>query len=913
MTEPRSEHHSVLSEEQLAPPLPGEGLLTLTRWLMLLELNLRRCWRAYCVLGLFAALAWFDAFRFLPPFLHFLVLCGFTVFLLHFFWGTGAGWRLPSVTAAARRLETANALRHRPYEALQATPLLAPRDSAGKTLWQQHQERARQRLQSLRLPLPQLGGIADPYHLRALVAVLLVGSLFAGQGELGTRLQRALQPDVPPPQLGPVAKITAWATPPSYTGLPPIMLAENGKTAVQQEAIRLPAGSVLALRVTGLADRPDLKTDGATVPFKESGTESYALDVPVPETKALKISAGWFTLARWPVTVVPDAAPQIAWKDQPKLDPAQNVKFTYRATDDYGLKQVQLVMTLAVSARGLPTAPQNYPLMGAGQKQYDGKGSLPLAASLWSGMPVTLVAEATDQAGQVGRTPSLTLTLPDHVFTDPLAKELAALRRGLLLDPEGNWKRTLNTLVAISREVPRYRGDPRILLGLRSTAVRMYLDKAQKDLTAVTTVLWQMALALDGGGLAAASEKLQMAQQQLQQALAAHADSATIEQKLQELQQALQEYAQSLARSAPQEAGQDIPQDLLEEAGKNLAQELQQRLQEIQDLSATGAHEAAAQKMQELQKMLEELQQAKPMTDEQKQQVQNLKDLRALIERQEKLQEQTGKAEQQKQPGQPQSPSTQSAAPQPTYAPPRPPETYPEEKPEQKQQTQSQPQNQPPPGEGADQQPGQPGGEQGGKSAGKPQNSGQQQGQASAGETGAGETGKDGAGSEKTDQQPTGQGLAQQQGDLRKKLGKMVEDMTAHEPEPPEQLGAADQGMKAAGEKLGQEQYRGAQQEQGKTLQALKELAGKMKEQLQQQIMALPMGGGTGEAGKNASPFSRSDKEGGRGPVDQDVKVPDQQEVQRARKILDELRRRSGEYERPKDERSYIERLLNRF
>ena len=77
--------------------------------------------------------------------------------------------------------------------------------------------------------------------------------------------------------------------------------------------------------------------------------------------------------------------------------------------------------------------------------------------------------------------------------------------------------------------------------------------------------------------------------------------------------------------------------------------------------------------------------------------------------------------------------------------------------------------------------------------------------------------------------------------------------------------------------------------------------------------MALPMGGGTGEAGKNRSPFSRSDKEGGRGSVDQDVKVPDQQEVQRARKILDELRRRSGEYERPKDERSYIERLLNRF
>ena len=912
MTEPRSEHHSVLSDEQLAPPLPGEGLLTLTRWLMLLETNLRMCWIAYCVIGLFAAMAWFDLFRYLPPFLHFVVLAGFTAALMHFLWGTTAGWQLPSVTVAARRLETANALRHRPYEALQATPLLAPRDSAGKTLWQQHQERARKKLQGLHLPLPRLGATADPYHLRALVAVLLVGSLFAGQGELSARLQRALQPNTSAPQFGPVAKITAWATPPTYTGLPPIMLAEGGKVSAKNDSIRLPVGSTLALRVAALSAAPDLVTDTTTTPFTVSGTESYALDMAVAETKQIKITAGWFTLARWPVTIVPDAPPQIAWKDQPKLDAQQNVKFTYHASDDYGISKTQLVMNLAVSARGLPTAPQIFPLTGAGQKQYEGKSSLPLAASLWSGMPVTLVAEVTDQAGQSGHTPSFTLTLPEHVFTDPLAKELAALRQGLLLDPEGNWKRTLNTLVAITRDVPRYRGDARILLGLRSTAVRMYLDKAQKDLTAVTTTLWEMALALDGGGLAAASEKLRTAQQQLEQALASHADSATVEQKMQELQQALQEYAQNLARSAPQEDGQEIPQDLLEEAGKNLAQELQQKLKEIQDLNATGAHEAAAQKMRELEKMLEELQQAKPMTEEQKQQVQNLKEMRNLIEQQEKLQEQTGKAEQQKPQGTPQSQSTpQSPEPKPTYASPRPPEEYPEEKPgqEQKQQAQERPQ----PGQGGDQQPGQPGGEQGGKNAGKSQNSGQQSGQASAGENGAGEKGKEGAEAGKTEQQPNGQGLAQQQGELRKKLGKMVEDMTAHEPQPPEQLGTADQGMKSAGEKLGQEQYRGAQQEQGKTLQALKELAGKMKQELQQQIMALPMGGGTGETGKNRSPFSRSDKEGGRGSVDQDVKVPDQQEVQRARKILDELRRRSGEYERPKDERSYIERLLNRF
>ena len=44
-----------------------------------------------------------------------------------------------------------------------------------------------------------------------------------------------------------------------------------------------------------------------------------------------------------------------------------------------------------------------------------------------------------------------------------------------------------------------------------------------------------------------------------------------------------------------------------------------------------------------------------------------------------------------------------------------------------------------------------------------------------------------------------------------------------------------------------------------------------------------------------------------------DVSIPDASSMQRAREILDELRRRSGEGFRPKLELDYIERLLHRF
>jgi hypothetical protein len=43
------------------------------------------------------------------------------------------------------------------------------------------------------------------------------------------------------------------------------------------------------------------------------------------------------------------------------------------------------------------------------------------------------------------------------------------------------------------------------------------------------------------------------------------------------------------------------------------------------------------------------------------------------------------------------------------------------------------------------------------------------------------------------------------------------------------------------------------------------------------------------------------------------VRIPEQAEIQRAREILDELRRRLGDRTRPQSERDYIERLLPKY
>jgi hypothetical protein len=43
------------------------------------------------------------------------------------------------------------------------------------------------------------------------------------------------------------------------------------------------------------------------------------------------------------------------------------------------------------------------------------------------------------------------------------------------------------------------------------------------------------------------------------------------------------------------------------------------------------------------------------------------------------------------------------------------------------------------------------------------------------------------------------------------------------------------------------------------------------------------------------------------------VQIPEQSDVQRAKQLIDELRRRAGDRARPKLERDYIDRLLKRF
>ena len=148
-------------------------------------------------------------------------------------------------------------------------------------------------------------------------------------------------------------------------------------------------------------------------------------------------------------------------------------------------------------------------------------------------------------------------------------------------------------------------------------------------------------------------------------------------------------------------------------------------------------------------------------------------------------------------------------------------------------------------------------------------------------------------------------GLGQQQGEQGQQ-GKQGLD----------QLGRAGEAMGDAEGQLGDGNADGAVDSQGRALEALRRGAQGMAQAMQQP----GMGPGPGQPGRTGQARAQQETDPLGRPLrgrdlgdDVTVKVPGEIDVQRARRILEELRRRFADPQRPQIELEYIERLLRDF
>ncbi|WP_051431726.1 TIGR02302 family protein [Rhodovibrio salinarum] len=875
--------------DRVSDLLPGLGWrLSVARLAVAWERIWPQVWPATALLALFLAAGLTGALPALGFWLHSLALLAFAV---GFVWLLLRGLRrirLPNTDEARRRLERDSGFTHRPLAGLDDQLATGGEDPATAALWQAHLHRLRATIRRLRVKPPH-GSLAkvDPVGLRAVPVLLLVVGLVVAGANAPERLARATLPAYPTADV-PAPQVDVWIDPPAYTGQAPRYLAPAGEDKAAR--VNLPDGSRLLAQVSGGTGEPVLELGDRTVPLERAAAGAWKTEIELSTAAgpALAIRQDEETLASWQLSMTPDAAPRVRFKEPPQGSDRNALKVAYRATDDYGVERVRLRLTRpaddpadssgdaetsadTADDPGSEQTPEaiaiDLPLAGGEPGTVENTSYHDLTAHPWAGTQVQATLLAEDARGQQASSEAVQVTLPQRTFTHPVARRLVELRRQLTLNPDKRYP-VIRELNGIGQRPRLFNGDVVVSLAIRTAERRLIYDDTDRAVAEVQEVLWETALRLEEGDLSIAERDLRRAQQALEEALNdPEATQEELNRLMDELQQAMDRFLQAMTEKMQRQLEQGVqPQQIPENAQILNSQDLRNMVERMREMTETGARDAAKQMLSQLQNMLENLRNAQPMTGQQSQQAQQaqemMENMRALAERQRELLDQSFRMQQQQgQPGQQQGQGQQGMR-----------------------------------------MPGDPGqqGMQG------PQGQQGHQGQMNQGQLGQG--------------RQDGPGAAARQEALRRSLGRMMRDLANQLGEIPGPLGRAEQEMRDAARALQQGQPGQATGPQQNALDQLQQGMQAMQQAMQQQQGNQP-GQGTAPAmgqrglapGQQQDPLGRNREDGGRASSNEDVQIPEETQLQRSREILDELRQRSGDRSRPEFERNYIDRLLNRF
>lgn len=858
---------------------------TLARIVLFAERAIPRALPPISVLLLFLSAAWFGLFRVVPAWLHatslFVFAAAFILLLIPLL-----RLRIPDVTAADRMLEERNALPH------QAIRVQGDRPATGGAfalaLWREHQARMARMVGTLEagLPKPDIAR-SDRFGLRAipvLIACLAFAYSYSNRAGLVSDIFHPPQPASTQPDM----RIDAWVTPPAYTGRAPLFLTgqpEAEQTGAEQagvagrDVLRIPQFSELTVRVTsGGTDMPvTYLENGAAQPLliaaqavKPSGAETTSAQAGARETAGqgsathlMKITKdGMLSVGgqQWTFAVIPDAVPDIAFDGLPRATVNAALEIGFQAKDDYGLDEAWAeIIPLdkqAAGARPLYPLPEyRLDLPKRNAREAKGLTSRNLSEHPLSGKRVRVTLVARDAAGQEGRSVPQDMILPARPFFEPLAGAVAEQRQVFALDAN-ELPRALDLNDALTARPDETIPNLTHFLLLQSARTRMALSRNDDMLRDAAGHLWEIALGIEGGDMALADKRLRDAQQKLSEALERNAPDAEISKLMQELREAMQDYMEALARQAaknPQMAANPDRNNVLRQ------QDLEKMMNQIENLAKSGAKDQARQMLSEMQRMMNNLQ-AGRMQQQQGQENSEMRKqmdkLGELMQQQQQLMDETFRHDQalrdRLQMGDPLQGEDN--------------ELFGQEMPDM---------------------PGQQPGEDG------------QQGQSPLDNMTAEEL------------KQALKDMQARQDQLGKQLGELQKGLEGMGIKPGKGFGEAGREMKGAAGALGEGEGEQAVGSQGRALQALRDGAQDMMQQMQSQGQGPGQGQGVPQYGQNGrDPLGRRQQNAGPEFGDQ-VKVPDEIDTQRAREILEEIRRRLGTNASPEAERQYLERLLD--
>jgi uncharacterized protein (TIGR02302 family) len=818
--------------------------------------------RLLCVVGLFLVVSWAGLWLVLPFIaraiglgLFVLLALGALFPLLRFRW--------PRREEALGRLDRGAGIRHRPATAL--TDTLATQDPVALALWQAQRERTLASIKRIRagLPSPRLV-IHDPWALRALVVVLMAATYVAAGDERMLRTEAAFDWNG---VLAPAnVRVDAWVTPPLYTGRPPIILSAANKEAAGPGAAPLPvpAGSTLIVRSSGGA--LDVVVAGSVteaVPAEQApkGTNERHFTISGDGTVHVRAPSGQ---PQWKFSAIADRAPSIALAKDPERQARGSLQMSYKIEDDYGVTEAHARFAVRpgdgpkvdTEPRPLFDPPQ-FPLVLPNARTRSGVGQTvkDLSENPYAGANVTLTLTAKDEAGNEGRSEPFNMRLPERLFTKPLARALIEQRRTLALDANQNGQ-VYAALDALMIAPELFTPEAGQYLGLFSVARQLEAAHSDDALREVVASLWALAVTIEDGNITDVDKALRAAQDALKQALERGASDEEIKKLTEDLRAALDNFIRQFA-----EQMRNNPQALARPLDPNTRvmrqQDLNNMIERMERLSRSGDKDAAKQLLEQLQQMLENLQMAQPGQSGDGDMEQALNELGDVIRKQQQLRDKTFK-------------------------------------------------------QGQDSRRDRMRGKQGDQSMGDLQQD--QQGLRDRLKKLQQELAKRGMGQG----QPQGQRGQKGQKGQKGQQGEQGQDGDPQAGDSGDSLGEADSAMDDAGGKLGEGNADGAVDSQGKALEAMRKGAQSLAEAMQQGD-GDGQGDGPGnrpgrqQSGGNANDPLGRPLHGREFGDDLTVKIPGEIDVQRARRILEELRRRLADPARPQIELDYLERLLKDY
>ncbi len=785
--------------------------------------------------------------------------------------------RLPTRDQAIARLD--ESLPGRPLQALTDTQTIGAEDVASAAVWRAHQTRMADRAaQAEAVPADLRVSSRDPYALRYMaVLAFSVALLFGSILRVGTVADMTL--DNGGLASGPVWE--GWAESPRYTGRPTLYLND-----IDAGVLEVPEGSLITVRMYG-------EVGALTLSETVSGrTEVPPASEPAQDFIVVQdgeIAIGGPGGRSWQVAVIPDQPPEIAVLAEPTASALGEMTLPFAAEDDYGVEAGEALMSL-----DLVSVDRRYGLIIDPETRPDLVVPLPMPISgtramfeenliedfsehPWANMPVLVRLTALDGAEQQAQSEPRAIVLPGRRFFDPVAAAIIEARRDLLW-ARANGPRISQVLRAVSYEpgdVFRKETDAlrlrQIIKSLEIHAKYGVTDEKQQELA---DEMWDLALIIEEGDLADAAERMRRAQERLNEAIKNGASQEEIAELMRELRRATEDYLQQLSRQAQQQNQQQNGQQQQgnpENSMQMTQDDLQRMMDRIQELMEQGRMAEAQQALQELQQMMENMR----VTQGQQGQGGQSPGEQAMEGLAETLREQQGLSDQAFRDLQEQfNPNAQAG---------------------ESQNNQGSNGGQ---GQGTEHE-GQGQGQQGQQGQNGQAQNGQQQGQGGA-------QGSEGS-------------IADRQQALRDELSRQQQNLPgAGSPEGDaarDALDRAGRAMDGAEDALRRDDLAEAIDNQGQAMEALREGMRALGEMMSQQQQTTQPGQGTQDSDRRAENRDPLGRESGNSGVqgDDSPLALNEDAYGRARELLDEIRRRSGDADRPRVERDYLNRLLDRF